>query len=358
VVLKKEIFNLFKIILLLIIILFQFDCGGPTRLIRTSKGEYWLGIHVLMDTKDALNTLIGEIPDLAGNGVNLLITEIDYNFEFQSHPELRSKGHITKEEIKSLLKICRDNNVVLVPEFQCLGHQSWEKETFPLLKNYPQFDETPDQFPDNEGIYCRSWCPLNPDVNSVIFDLFNELVDAFEATAFHVGMDEVFLIASENCPRCQGKNSAELFAKAVNDYYKYFSEKNVEMMMWGDRLIDTSSTHYSLWEASANNTQAAIDIISKNIIICDWHYGNQTEYLSIPIFLQKGFRILPASWNDSSAFESLINYSLKFNSENLLGHLCTTWSRPVSGELTQFPIIKLAAKKLKRYVIAKEIVVQ
>jgi hypothetical protein len=358
VVLKKEIFYLFKIILLLIIILFQFDCGGPTRLIRTSKSEYWLGIHVLMDSKDALNTLIGEIPDLAGNGVNLLITEIDYNFEFQSHPELRGNGHITREEIKSLLKVCRDYNVVLVPEFQCVGHQSWEKETFPLLKNYPQFDETPGQFPDNEGIYCRSWCTLNPDVNSVIFDLFNELVDAFEAPAFHVGMDEVFLIASDYCPRCKGKNPAVLFAKAVNDFYKYFYEHNVEMMMWGDRLIDTSSTQFSMWEASANNTQAAIDMISKNIIICDWHYGNQTEYLSIPIFLQKGFRVLPASWKDSSAFVSMINYSLKFNSENLLGHLCTTWSRPVNNELLQFPNIKFAAKKLHRDIFVKKKIAQ
>ena len=340
------------------IILFQFDCAEPVRLIRTSKEDYWLGLHVLIDTKAAVDTLIREVPDLAGNGVNLLITEIDYNFEFQSHPELRGKGHITIEEIKSLLKVCRENNIVLVPEFQCLGHQSWEKETFPLLKHYPQFDETPNQFPDNAGIYCRSWCPQNTDVNPIVFDLLNELIVAFEATAFHVGMDEVFLIASDYCTLCKGKNPAELFAKAINDYYKFLYNHDVEMMMWGDRLIDTASTHYSLWEASANNTQAAINMIPKDIIICDWHYGNRSDYLSVPLFLQKGFRVLPASWNDITAFESLINYSLQFNSENLLGHLCTTWSSPVKNELSQFPNIKSAAKKLHRDILVKKNIAQ
>jgi hypothetical protein len=355
---KVKFLNYSKKFFIVMFILLQFDCAGPTRLVRTSKEEYWLGVHVLMDTKDALYTLIGEIPDLSNNGVNLLITEIDYNYEFQSHPELRGKGRITREEIKSLLKVCRENSIVLVPEFQCLGHQSWEKETFPLLKTYPHFDETPNQFPDNEGIYCRSWCPQNPDVNPIIFDLLNELIEAFEATAFHVGMDEVFLIASDFCPRCKGKNPAEIFAKAVNDYFVFLKDHSVEMMMWGDRLTDTASTNYSLWEASANNTQAAIDLISKDIIICDWHYGNQAEYPSIPIFLTKGFRVLPASWKDSLAFESLIDYSLNFKSENLLGHLCTTWSQPVKNETSQFPTINLAAKKLHRNIFVNNKIAQ
>jgi hypothetical protein len=344
---KKLIKNLIKILFALFLLI-QFSCAGPAKLVRTSKEEFWLGIHVLMDTKDAFHVLIGEIPSLAKNGINLLITEIDYNYEYQSHPKLRGYGHITKEEIKNLLQVCKENHILLIPQFQCLGHQSWAKETFPLLINYPQFDETPNQFPNNDSIYCRSWCPLHPDINPIIFDLLTELIDAFEAKVFHVGMDEVFLIASDFCPRCKGKNPAELFAKAVNDYYNFLSARNIEMMMWGDRLLDTTSTGYSLWEASANNTHQAIDLIPKDIIICDWHYGQQTEYPSIPIFLNKGFRVLPSSWNDSLASEALLNYSLKFYSQNMLGHLCTTWSRPVVGETSKYPTIKIVAKKLQR----------
>ena len=71
--------------------------------------------------------------------------------------------------------------------------------------------------------------------------MMDELIDAFEADAFHVGMDEVLVIASKQCPRCNDKTPAEAFAKAVNDYHRHLvEEKKVTMLMWGDRLIDAN----------------------------------------------------------------------------------------------------------------------
>ena len=102
----------------------------------------------------------------------------------------------------------------LIPQFNCLGHQSWSKTTLPLLTKYPEFDETPGQFPGNTNIYCRSWCPQHPEVNQLVFALVDELVDAFEADAFHVGMDEVFLIASEHCSRCKGGDSGQALCES------------------------------------------------------------------------------------------------------------------------------------------------
>src|SRR5260370_1264356 len=83
-------------------------------------------------------------------------------------------------------------------------------------------------------IYCRSWCPLHPKVNEIVFPLLDEIIDAFQADAFHVGMDEVFLIGSDDCPRCKGKDPAELFAKAVNDLHDHLVRgKKLTMLMWG-----------------------------------------------------------------------------------------------------------------------------
>ncbi len=322
-------------------------CAPTSSLFQGSQNGYKLGIHVLMDTKESIEELKKEIPELSQSGIDFVIAEINYNFEYQSHPELRGYGHITKEEVKSLLNVSKQNNIKLIPEFQCLGHQSWSKETFALLTKYPQFDETPGQYPNNENIYCRSWCPLNPEVNTVIFDLMDELIDAFEADVFHVGMDEVFLIGSEFCPRCKGKDTAILFAKAVNDYHNHLvKQKGLEMMMWGDRLIDTASTGYSRWEASNNRTSLAIDSIPKNIIICDWHYDKSDSYPSIPIFLNKGFRVLPSSWKNVEAANALLDYSIKEKSPNMLGHLFTTWTRIKAGELSNHSTIKSISEKL------------
>jgi hypothetical protein len=347
---RNSLLKISRGILLSLISLIQFSCISPTKVTRATQNDYWLGVHVLLDSKDAVKNLKDEIPALAINGVNLVITEIDYNFEFQSHPELRGKGHITKDEIKDLLEVCNKNKILLVPEFQCLGHQSLEKETFPLLAKYQQFDETPNQYPNNDSIYYRSWCPLHPDINPIIFDLFSELIDAFNASILHVGMDEVFLIGSEFCPRCKGKNPADLFAKAVNDYHKFLSEHNVEMMMWGDRLLNSGATGYNMYESSANYTHQAINKIPNDIIICDWHYELQNDYPSIPVFLEKGFRVLPSSWQDTLSAEALINYSLKFDSKNMLGHLCCTWNSPAASKISQYPTIQIAAKKLRRVI--------
>ena len=201
----------------------------------------------------------------------------------------------------------------MIPQFQCLGHQSWSKHTYSLLTKYPQFDETPGQYPDNEGIYCRSWCPLHPEVNAIVFDLMDELIEVFEADAFHVGMDEVFLIGEDVCSRCKGKDKAELFAKAVNDYHQHLvSKRKAEMLIWGDRLIDAEKIKYGKWEASANGTAGAVDLIPKDIIICDWHYEPRDAYESVPMFLEKGFRVWPSSWRKIEGAKALIDYSQVF----------------------------------------------
>ena len=86
-------------------------------------------------------------------------------------------------------------------------------------------------------------------------------------------MDEVFIIGDADCPRCGGKPTAELFARAVNDAYDHIVRKRgKEMLMWADRLLDGKATGYGLWEASMNGTHPAMDMIPKDIIMCDWHY--------------------------------------------------------------------------------------
>lgn len=55
---------------------------------------------------------------------NVLILEVDYNFQFTSHPELECRG-MNKEQARDLVETCRKNGIRLIPLFNCLGHQSW-----------------------------------------------------------------------------------------------------------------------------------------------------------------------------------------------------------------------------------------
>ena len=80
--------------------------------------------------------------------------------------------------------------------------------------------------------------------------------------------------------------------------------------MWGDRLLDAKALEYSKWEASANRTWPATDMIPKDIVICDWHYEKQAHYKSLPYLLKKGFRVWPSGWHDMDAARMLMDDSI------------------------------------------------
>ena len=292
------------------------------------KAEPWRGLHLINYNSDAdLETLGNQVPKLAQLGLNVLIVEVDYHFQFRTQPKLRQgRNPITPEGAAKLTAVCRKNGIRLIPEFQCLGHQSWKGDTFPLLTVYPELDLTPGAFPQNKGIYCREWDPLNPKVKEIVFPLLDEILDGFGADALHVGMDEIFLLGSEQSPSTKGQDPAKLFAKAVNDLHQHLvKERHVEMLMWGDRLFDAKKYQWGEWEAARNGTAPAVDMIPNDIIICPWHYESRDAYPSIPMFIDKGFRVLPTGWKEVNATKALIDYTRQYNSSKLLGYMFTTW---------------------------------
>ena len=130
-----------------------------------SENQQWIAFHLIgyqPDRLDAVKQLIAE--GLAPLGFNALILEVDYGFQFQSHPELDARG-LSKDQARELVEICREHGIRLIPLMNCLGHQSWGARPGTLLAKYPQFDETPGIPQDDEKIYCREWCPSHPEVN-------------------------------------------------------------------------------------------------------------------------------------------------------------------------------------------------
>jgi hypothetical protein len=322
-------FGLFKVAILLAA---WITISSTCRAAKPPTAEKpWRALHVInYSTDDSLEKLAKQLPQLAGMGVNCLILEVNYGFEFQSHPELcNGRQIITKAGAKRLLAICRENGIELVPQFMCLGHQSWEKNTYPLLTKYPELDLTPGAFPNNEGIYCREWDPMNPKTNRIVFALIDELIDAFEAKAFHVGMDEVFLLKSEHAISTKDHDPADVFANVVNDLHGHIVKKRgLTMLMWADRLIDGNQFNMGEWEASKVGTAPAVDKIPKDIILCPWHYEPRPAYESLPMFMKKGFRIMPTSWRNTDATLALIRYGRDNQiDDRLVGHIFTTWSQ-------------------------------
>ena len=132
--------------------------------------------------------------------INTLVLRVDFGYEFKPHPELIAENALSKKDVKKLVKACRDGEINIIPQLNLLEHQSWSTKKNTLMEKYPQFNETPYvpieqkmEWPNEYGYYCLSYCPLHPDVHHVVFDVMDEIVEVFEAKAFHAGMDEVFI---------------------------------------------------------------------------------------------------------------------------------------------------------------------
>ena len=268
---------------------------------------------------------------LPKEGVNLLVMEFDYRYQYKSHPEVSDSDSLSEEQVKQIVAACRDAGVRLIPLINMLGHQSWAGQTFGLLRSHPEFDETRGKYPGNKDIYCRSYCPLAPGLHNVLFDLIDELANVCEADAVHVGMDEVFLLGEDDCPNCRGKNKAELFANEVRALHDHLASTHREMWMWGDRFLDGEVTGLGKWEASQNGTAPAINTVPKDIVICDWHYD--TAVPTAAHFAIEGFRVLPAPYQKADVALNELEMVRKTRADatdplksRSLGLLQTTWS--------------------------------
>lgn len=280
-----------------------------------------------------------EVPRLAAfirsalpkEGVNTLVLEFDFNFQFKRRPEMAEPGALSLEQIKLIVSACKEANVRLIPQINLLGHQSWAGNNGQLLKAHPEFDETPGKYPKNEGIYCRSYCPRHLDVHKVVFDCIDELAAACESDAFHVGMDEVFILGDKDCARCKGTPTATLFAEEVSRLHDHLASKKLEMWMWGDRYLDGASSGLGEWEAATNGTHVALALLPKDVVICDWHYEKAEP--SAAIFAMNGNRVVSSPWRQVEVALGQIDLMRAFRkgansalSSRFAGVLSTTWT--------------------------------
>jgi N-acetyl-beta-hexosaminidase len=297
------------------------------------------GFCIAAPGSNSLSEFVAFVKDeLVPRQVNTLVLRVDYRYQYENHPELRASAALSREAVKTLVAVCKTNNVRIVPHINLLGHQSWAGTLGNLLRQYPEFDETPQvkmpdkyKWPNPDGLYCKSYCPLHPKVHDVVFSLIDELCDAFEADSFHAGMDEVFYIGDDKCPRCSGHDKAELFAGEVRRIHDHLSKKGRRLWIWGDRLLDGTTTGLGEWEASVNGTSRAIDLIPKDVVICDWHYERPDQ--TAVYFAVKGFQVVTCTYRKPSVGIAQATDMVKFRKSStpemkgrFQGVMQTVWS--------------------------------
>ena len=83
---------------------------------------------------------------LAPAGVNLVVLQVRYRYQFKKHPECQGFDPLSYDDVKLLLNTCRRNGIRLIPKMNLLGHQFF-------VFNDDQTDQTCVVYRRKDGAY-------------------------------------------------------------------------------------------------------------------------------------------------------------------------------------------------------------
>ena len=86
------------------------------------------GIHLAAPMPDEIPLAERFIKEaLPKEGVNVLVLEVNYRYQFVKHPEVTDDRPLSRDDIGRLAAACRASGVRLIPMINVLGHQSWAR---------------------------------------------------------------------------------------------------------------------------------------------------------------------------------------------------------------------------------------
>ena len=255
-------------------------------------------------------------------GINTIFIELEKALKYEGFPKISAPWAISKQTIRQVLDHIKKRKMKAIPVVPSFSHCNY------ILKHYPEFSET-----GSTDIYC----PSNKHVYNLIFSIFDEIIELFESDYFHIGHDEA--ISSYNfynrksifnCPVCQNKKAHELFARDIISLYTYLKAKNIKTMMWADMLLDPSEfkgkcfDSFGCYGGKPDNLHKALELLPKDLILCDWHYEAALEYPTVQYLQGKGFNVIGASKFPVNTC-LFAGYANANKSDNFLGMMSTSW---------------------------------
>jgi hypothetical protein len=231
---------------------------------------------------------------------NHLLIEAERGVIWDSAPDIKYPYSAAKSDIKPLVQFAKDHYLKITPDIASLGHCDWIFKN----KNYWDFVE--------DSTSPHVYCPLNPKSYNFIFNIFDECYELFgEQPWFHIGHDEHDMYHTfPTHEYCKQIGNEKLYYADTIYLRNYWKNKGVRTLMWGDIFFKPSF-------------QELVPFLPKDILICDWHYGDQLEYPSLDMFQAAGLDVLGCTWYSPRNIAWFSQYAAH---RKALGMMYTTWA--------------------------------
>lgn len=243
-----------------------------------------------------------------------------------AHYDAGDGAIVEQADMAELVRAADDQFIEVIPEIPTLTHAYY------LLTRHRELAEIQSaEWPD-------TYCPSNPGVYPLVFDVLDEYIDVMHPKTIHLGHDE-WRMPVAVCPRCQGKDTGELFAQDVNRLHDHLALKGVRMAIWGDHLVENvrgrgpqrkkSSGGYEYRVPGALTAQEVISSIPKDILIFNWFWKEQDSQPPRLIMGEVDDKLL-TDWGFKQVYGNfepdIENYARRSANPSVLGGAASSWA--------------------------------
>lgn len=149
-------------------------------------------------------------------------------------------GFYTKDDVREVLAYAKERFITVIPEIEMPGHTS---EVFAA---YPELSCSGEKLTVQTGGYWPNkdiFCAGKEETFEFIENVLDEVIELFPSQYIHIGGDEAFKEAWEECPLCQNriseeglKDEHELQSYFIKRIEKYLISKGKKMIGWDEIL--------------------------------------------------------------------------------------------------------------------------
>lgn len=304
------------------------------------RGIWWAypmcshrSIRIFLPPKSEINYFYQLVDQMVHLGYNGMLLEICGAMEFKRHPEInqawldycasvheypgkyslvgrayyRTKNSVhtcnaggevySQEEMRELVRYCKERFIDVVPEVPSLSHSEY------ILVAHPELRECDDE------PFAATACPSNPELNKLVFDLYDEVIEVFEPKGLHIGHDEWWNMCV--CDKCRDKDPNELYVNNVLESYNYLKQRGIKTYMWADKLVQVTdkmgenhgASGKEVYSVPTRGAEKTVEIMGKEYPLYDRYWFEAPEWVK-----REGFRQVIREMNCAHMLPSDITY--------------------------------------------------
>lgn len=209
--------------------------------------------------------------------LNTVVLLVLQGMKYNRRPQVDGPAAWPQETVRRLVETLKAHDITPIPLLNSLGHANW------LVIPLPELREDGDT---------QTLCTRHPDSRTALLDCYEEVIEVFRPTHFHMGLDEVRWQTfnkppEERCPRCLGVDKRDIFVEQVTMLHEFLTARGITPMMWGDMVLRTHNGGPPFQLADT------LERLPRDIVITNWSIT--LDQLSNHLFRSLDFPVIQAN---------------------------------------------------------------